>query len=624
MNFLPWFAVAEFVAHIAVVAAQPFNALEGFPGAVQPQTRQQSESLTDVPATLAAETQATPIPEREEFEPVSHDGIPSGSPYAVATSPATPTHQVSQHQASVAVNTEPPVSEKPQNGGWNLDIIDSHGNEERITPVSASGHPAEHTGVHLPMGGEHGGAHGGEEHEEGEEHGEEHEEGNEAVTVTAAACLLGMTASIQVLFYLTNCRYFLVRAMTWRMVSATVSIFSAILVFSVLQTVLCPNGHPPFPCMWLIMVWVVSQAMLFFCKDFPLAVAGIATLWGHTTGFFAISDFSIIQEHYFEHNVLQSWSAVGIAVAVFTALCWATRIIRNKVALLDDGVVDETEKFWGEKCMEYEDDVITMALGLLISQCLRFQANGHYVGHEEDPRRYSSNGIAALYLAVFIMTIGLIVSTAFRQKLSSQVRGDVPEHIREVILRTTSIVQNLFGMTAAWTLLWGIRWEWMQRMRNTLESDIPAKLLLALAVSLGAVFVIFIMNVMTAYIPDMDLKALRAIMSAVGLLVGLSWETTFSASIEELASSEFSGDPRNVKVFISLALVAVVFPSWMYYVLPKTDKHLAKYGPKVEMKSDDDLQAALENTDEEEEQSSVASGDDTPRKPAVGGYKNLH
>merc|ERR1712157_673220 len=95
------------------------------------------------------------------------------------------------------------------------------------------------------------------------------------------------------------------------------------------------------------------------------------------------------------------------------------------------------------------------------------------------------------------------------------------------------------------------------------------------------------------------MRALRAIISALGLLVGLSWENTFSASIEELAES--CSDPRIVKVGLSSALLIVVYPSWNWYILPKTDKRLASalQSDDLTEEEDEELEKALQSSDED-------------------------
>jgi len=438
--------------------------------------------------------------------------------------------------------------------------------------------------------------------EEGEHEGEEHEkaEGNQAVTITAAASLLGMTASIQLLFYLTNCRMVLVRIMTWRMVSAAISIYAAILVFNVAHEMLMWIGDTDsVPCVKLVVVWIVSQLLMFHVKDDPLSSTAVAVLWGHTTGFFAIADFGHIQEHRFHDSPMQSMGVVGIATGLIVVLCFVTRLLRNWVALAGDGVVDEVEELWMERCEDYEDDVITMTMGFLISQVLRFQASGKLVGHEEEPEGGTPQQIFGLCVWGICFAVCLLVFTGIRAKV------DASTHNKNV-KRVIGIANNFLGMTAAWTLLFGLRWQYIEPWAARFGSAIPAKLLLALMTSLGAVGVILGLNIMTKCLDDEhdpSPRTLRAITGAVGLMVGLSWETTFAASIEGLAEGGFA-HPLLIKVGLSTFLFIVIFPSWEYYILPKTERRLEKCIKDMQVQGDDDdevaqMEKALEESGDE-------------------------
>merc|ERR1719414_2913091 len=64
-----------------------------------------------------------------------------------------------------------------------------------------------------------------------------------------------------------------------------------------------------------------------------------------------------------------------------------------------------------------------------------------------------------------------------------------------------------------------------------------------------------------------ELEAWLYIMvDTIPLGVGFSWERTFDNSIDVLA--EASGLPVIVKLPLTLAIVAVIIPSWRLYILP--------------------------------------------------------
>jgi len=415
--------------------------------------------------------------------------------------------------------------------------------------------------------------------------------------------LLGMTASIQLLFYLTNCRVVLVRIMTWRMVSAAISIYAAILLFNVSHNLLkkFSGETDAVPCVKLVVVWIVSQLLMFKVKEDPLSSTAVAVLWGHTTGFFAIADFGHIQEHRFHDSPMQSMTVVGIAGGLLIVLCFVTRLLRSWVALAGDGVVDDVEALWMERCEDYEDDVITMTLGFLISQVLRFHACGKMVGHEEEPEGGTPQQIAGLCLLGICFAVSLIVFTGIRAKVDASTKDPT-------VKRMVGIANNFQGMTAAWTLLFGLRWRFIEPWAARFGSAIPAKLLLALMTSLGAVGVILGLDLMTQCVDDEfdpSPRTLRAITGAVGLMVGLTWEQTFAASIEGLAEGGFA-HPLLIEIGLSMFLFIVIYPSWQLYILPKTDKRLEQCVKAMQLHGDDEeeenaeMEKALEESGDEE------------------------
>merc|ERR1712129_455604 len=98
---------------------------------------------------------------------------------------------------------------------------------------------------------------------------------------------------------------------------------------------------------------------------------------------------------------------------------------------------------------------------------------------------------------------------------------------------------------------------------------------LALVVSAIVFVSIFLMD----YIMDKELlgkepeaasDALEEIILALSVLVGFAWEQSFDTAVSILASSIANEVPQSVsKLAMSLSLVAIVFPAWRIYILPK-------------------------------------------------------
>merc|ERR1719238_794750 len=78
--------------------------------------------------------------------------------------------------------------------------------------------------------------------------------------------------------------------------------------------------------------------------------------------------------------------------------------------------------------------------------------------------------------------------------------------------------------------------------------------------------------------------ALDALVTAIGLLIGLCWEQTFDVAVETIVEMHHDKGIifQDCVLFgMSLCLVLVVLPAWMVYILPKTDEELQKLVPPL-------------------------------------------
>eukprot|EP00932_Pfiesteria_piscicida_P004227 SRR837773.14128.p1 GENE.SRR837773.14128~~SRR837773.14128.p1 ORF type:complete len:255 (-),score=104.65 SRR837773.14128:75-803(-) len=225
-----------------------------------------------------------------------------------------------------------------------------------------------------------------------------------------------------------------------------------------------------------------------------------------------------------------------------------------------------------------------MALGCLLALVLRFLAAGHYVGLEEEPAHAHMLQLLELDSQGWGLVLLLLVAVPLRAKLVSRWRPWAK--------RAVSVLTNLCGMAAAWTLLLGFRWQYVHTWQHKFHSIVPAKLMLALCISLGAVGVILALNIATKILDDEhdpSPSTLRSVMMASGLLVGLSWEETFQTAIELLAESP-GVDHLVIKVCLSCALFLIVFPSWQWYILPRTESRLTRFLEQDYSEDEDDVE----------------------------------
>merc|ERR1719433_1136089 len=95
--------------------------------------------------------------------------------------------------------------------------------------------------------------------------------------------------------------------------------------------------------------------------------------------------------------------------------------------------------------------------------------------------------------------------------------------------------------------------------------------IIALFLSAVAFLMIFVLD----KVIDNDLMgegseaAVETIILAFGVLIGFAWEQSFDAAVDVVADGLEGRFPKaGSKLFMSIVLVAVVFPAWRFYILP--------------------------------------------------------
>mmetsp|Transcript_69853 Transcript_69853/g.146027 ORF Transcript_69853/g.146027 Transcript_69853/m.146027 type:complete len:259 (-) Transcript_69853:15-791(-) len=205
---------------------------------------------------------------------------------------------------------------------------------------------------------------------------------------------------------------------------------------------------------------------------------------------------------------------------------------------------------------------------------MRFQALGQFVPIAQASRREGSSSTvwAPAYLDVLgIVFVGLLFgATVVKHRVHPQKHG---QHVH----RCATILQKTIAMTTAWTILFAIHWRFLATLTVMMESHLAAHIILTLGVSLVAAGVVVFVNLGIKCVQNRKLKGLLAIPLAMGFLVGLSWQGTFSRSIEDLSASQALAKKNTFRVGMSIAAFLMTYPAWLWYILPKTDRRLAKF-----------------------------------------------
>lgn len=432
---------------------------------------------------------------------------------------------------------------------------------------------------------------------------EEEEVQTSVVGLAVSVMLIGGITFMVSLFYLVNHNDPDIKLYSWRTIKDTISIFVAVLLFAALNDILehyileeASEAVELIVDMVHLLLWFfVLHATLAYSsgavgetpksiKDVELKTRFWAVLFAHLTAFAAINAWGAIQQNeIFKESVLMSLLPVPIGAAILGVLFGITGFIRTKVALNDDDVVDDFEEFFEEESQDTENDVFGLSLSFIIVQSLRYAIGGALPNQEgievDQAEKFNhgpaqSGGLIGVGLG-FAAVMVVLVCIGKRQ-------------------RPIKMLQNFFSMGFAWCVFYGAKWAF--QYADLTETETLVRASLAMFLSFASFALIFILD----KIADMDAtgenadRAIRTIITSLGLVIGFSWEQCFDMAVESI-TERMSGDAPKCwpKLLITLFLAIIVLPAWRLYIL--------KNVMELEAKSDADPFSinAEEETDEE-------------------------
>jgi len=254
---------------------------------------------------------------------------------------------------------------------------------------------------------------------------EEAEEGPSAADVAIAATLLGAISFIMTLYYFTNYHDTDIQKYSWKIISDTISIFCAVLIFQSFNDlaeayIIDPLFGPEEASPGALLVDMLHMLLWFCIMQFFLAkLSGaldddmlqerfegkekekeefkegceinmkcFAVLLAHMTGFASINAFGTVQQFpFFKSSPVMAFTAVFVGLFGQLGLQRITDMIRTKVSKGDDGTVSEWEDLWDDETEEAENDVMGLTLSFLTMNAIRFGITGclpNQEGKEEE------------------------------------------------------------------------------------------------------------------------------------------------------------------------------------------------------------------------------------------------
>lgn len=425
-----------------------------------------------------------------------------------------------------------------------------------------SGTPAE--------GGESG--EGGEGGEGGEAEGEEGEEEVDETSLTVAFLLCGIVAFTVSLFYLVNYNDVNIRRCTWELLSDTVSIFCAVMVYQGVDAFFDEKlekdeenkvvrfivGLCHF-FFWYIGVQVLSITLCESKTFGRISFKSSCVLGAHLSGFAAKEMYNtVMQAKPFRDEAGLAFVVVLIAIIslfIFTAVSY---LVRN--TFVYPKMRETQRELCGEEIREIENDMVSLCVGFLISAVLRFIIHGKLPSEELDEKDDHDQ-----WQAWLLYGFSLLFAVGACAVLKVQFVKEFSQHIDRLL----DVIKTTLIMVMAWCLLFWGQWEIFDT--HFVKRANLARVVLAMLLSVYSIFQVFLLDFIADRMKSKFLrKSCRLVTRGFGLALAFSWEASFDVSIETVAKGTKGFSEAGLKLILALVLCIIVAPAWAWYILPKT------------------------------------------------------
>ncbi|CAE7273216.1 unnamed protein product [Symbiodinium microadriaticum] len=393
------------------------------------------------------------------------------------------------------------------------------------------------------------------------------------------------------MFYLVNWPDRDIQRYSWQVISQTISIFCAVLLFQgcngLVEEHFIKGSTPPvevavdmcqmlfwLTCMQIVLA-ITSGALSEYFGAEPdqekveLNVKSWSVLFSHVAGFATINAWGSIQQEYFNGSFLQALLVIPIGYCGLSIIYHFFDVVREHVAHMDDDKKDWYEEKWDEETEEAENDVAGLSLSFLTVQALRYAISGILPNQEgieswSDAISHSSRQCHLLMgcgLVFFLLSLAVL---NFSERLL--------EEQSKRMERAIEILNNYFTFGLSWSLFYGVRWQ-LSALRFTDENAL-LMVSIALFLSVASFLMIFVLdkvedNHLFGQDSEVAEGATEKMISGLGILIGFSWEQSFDTAVDVVAEGLREDCPPLIsKMIMSVILVLIVFPAWRIYILP--------------------------------------------------------
>jgi len=418
------------------------------------------------------------------------------------------------------------------------------------------------------------------------------------VNTSISVMLLGSIGFQMLLFYLVNWSDRDIKRYSWQVISQTISIFCAVLLFQafngIVEDYVMAGGSKLWEVavdmmqlwFWLtalqVVLAVTSGAINQVWGGAPpsmevaeLRVKSWAELFAHLAGFASINAWGSLQQQIFNGSPLLAVCVVPIGWIGLFVMYTGYDTVREYIATADDGKKDEFEYLWDEEAEEVEHDIAGMSLSFLTVQAVRFHISGalpDQEGIEEWNMTVSHTGIQCKqllgigFLFFLLSLLPLVLEEKFKDGIHK-----CSHRMQELVTRSTEVWNGFFMFGNAWCFFYGVKWA-LASSGFTSENALLSVVLALLLSALSFMFIFILDKVVDNQLLGEDSEVADAgvekLITALGVLVGFSWEQSFDVAVSVVsASSKDYLPPAVSKLLMSVLLVAIVFPAWRLYIL---------------------------------------------------------
>lgn len=139
----------------------------------------------------------------------------------------------------------------------------------------------------------------------------------------------------------------------------------------------------------------------------------------------------------------------------------------------------------------------------------------------------------------------------------------------EHIIRPLEIGQVYFSCGMAWCFFYGTFWT--VAATGCTDQDAMLQVIIAIIISAISFSVIWGFDKIedSGVLGHSADKAILAIIDALGILIGFSWEQAFDVAVDVISEDVDKYIPKTfAKLIMSIMLCTIVFPAWKNYILP--------------------------------------------------------